>query len=197
MLELRFEKPPFLELLRQGRVSERAFVRWLSQERHLLEALLTLEARLLSKAPQPHRLIWVNGLWFAVEELDWLAVVAPPEEPPHPLRTGYLRYLRALAEEPYGLGVAACWARQRVFLDAWGWLGEQGLEGGPSLVHQALLRWSAPELEALARDLRSLVVELPGGVSLEQAGAVIEQVRVYEQLGWAMALGFAREALLS
>lgn len=190
------ERPPFLELLRQGRVSEWAFARWLAQERYLLEVLLTLEARLLVQAPQPYRLIWVNALGFVVEELDWLAEVGLPKEPPHPLRSGYLEYLQTLAEEPYALGVVACWARQRIFLDAWGWLAARGLEEGPSLAQQALLRWSGPELEALARDLKGMMVERLDELAPEGARAAVERVRGFERLGWVMALGFAREALV-
>ncbi|MCX7602220.1 MAG: hypothetical protein N2Z75_09825, partial [Meiothermus sp.] len=58
---------PFLNLLRQGMVSSLVFERWLVQEQYLYEALLGLQASLLCRAPQPHRLIMVNALLVTVE----------------------------------------------------------------------------------------------------------------------------------
>lgn len=183
---------PFLRLLRQGQVSSRAFERWLVQEQYLYEAMLGLQTSLLRRAPQLHRLIKANALLVTVEELDWLSNLELPAAPVHPVRQGYLDFLRGLEQAPYAIGTVAHWARHRAFFDAWNSLQlrdrEEDLSGLPDEITQ---HWMAPEAQALLHDFGSLALEVSEQLSPVEVDQIVGQVLELEQSAWEMALEFA------
>lgn len=186
---------PFLRLLCQGKVSCRAFERWLVQEWYLYEAMLGLQTSLLRRAPQPHRLIKINALLFTVEELDWLTSLELPVGPIHPLRQRYLDFIQSLEQAPYAMGAVANWARHRAFFDAWSSLlpGSENLEDSSGLADEVTQHWMAPETQALIHDFGSLALEASSELSPEEVDRMVDQVVQHEQSAWEMALEFALE----
>lgn len=182
---------PFLRLLRAGKVSRRAFERWLVQEQYLYQAMLNLQTALLRSAPQKHRLILVNALLVTVEELDWLADLELPPVSVHPARQHYLDFLQGLEQAPYAVGCLAHWARHRAFFDAWSSHPPQ--EAPDGLADQVAQHWMAPEAQALLHDLGSLALEASEELLPAEVDGVVGRVLRLEQSAWEMALGFALE----
>ena len=185
---------PFLRLLREGKVSEKVFTRWLRQERYLYEAILHLQTSLLRRAPQPHRLVKANALIVTVEELDWLDNLELPTEPVHPVRQIYINFLSHLESRSYAEGTIVHWVRHRAFYDAWNatqatdpdFWGDE-LEGLPTELSQ---HWLAPEAQALVHDFGSLALEVSEQLPPGQVDRLIGQVLELEQASWEMALEF-------
>lgn len=186
---------PFLYLLREGKVSSRAFERWLVQEQYLYEGILRLQTSLLRRAPQQHRLIKANALLVTVEELDWLANLELPPVPIHPVRQSYLDFLQDLEQAPYAMGTVAHWARHRAFFDAWSSLlpTNDGLPGLNGMAEEIAQHWLAPEAQALIHDFGSLALEVSQQLTPKEVSQIVGQVLHLEQAAWEMALGFALE----
>ncbi|GIW37903.1 MAG: hypothetical protein KatS3mg074_301 [Meiothermus sp.] len=180
---------PFLRLLREEKVSRRAFECWLVQEQYLYQAMLDLQTALLRRAPQKHRLIMVNALLVTVEELDWLADLELPPVPVHPARQHYLDFLHGLEQVPYAMGCVAQWARHRAFFDAWSSHPPPEAPGG--LADLVAQHWMAPEAQALLHDLGSLALEASEELRPAEVDGVVGRVLQLEQSAWEMALEFA------
>ncbi|MBF6594772.1 MAG: hypothetical protein IVW51_10025 [Thermaceae bacterium] len=176
---------PFLRLLRQGRVSNRAFQHWLTQERYLYEGMLGFQTALLRRARPQHRLIVAQALVITVEELDWMDSLNLPARPIHPMRLEYLDFLETLEHQSYEIGTLAHWVRQKAFFDAWQAAGS--LEELPGEFSE---HWLAPEAQALTHDLGSLALEVTDTLPHHELDEWVAQVLAQEQTSWEMALEF-------
>lgn len=186
----RLLRHPFLQRLRAREVSERSVYAWMEQNFHFAEGLLGLQAQLVHRAPNPHRLVLAHGLVGIVEDLDWMTVQPiDPQADTHPARERYLAFLRLLGQEPYPVSIVSLWAINRAFHDAW---NSAAPSGGPFV--DLAEHWTAPEFQAYLHDLAEVAEEAWLSASeseRERMHALLGEILKLERGSWDMALAFA------
>ena len=115
---------PFLTAVRDGSLPPEAFARWLAQDALFVADLLRFQARLLARAPRPAQAVLAAGCVALVEELDWFARVADErgldlDAPQLPATVAYGDLLYRLDAPDVGGALAALWAIELTYLDAW------------------------------------------------------------------------------
>lgn len=184
---------PFLEGVRDGTLPEGAFERWLVQDRMFVEEELGLLRRLLPGAPRRDQNLFESGIAALEEELGWfeeqarrrnLTLSARPER----ATESYLRFLRALADEPYPAALTALWAIERAYLEAW-----RNASPGACEYREFVEHWSTPEFAAFVASLEEAADRaLATGEADERADALFLEVADLERRFWEMALGEGR-----
>jgi thiaminase len=75
---------PFSGAVRDAKIADAAFDRWLAQDALFVADLLTFQARLLARAPRPAQRILAQGCLALAQELDWFeghcCTVLPSED---------------------------------------------------------------------------------------------------------------------
>ena len=120
----RATRHPFLTAVRDGTLADGAFDTWLVQDAHFVTDLLRFQARLLARAPRPAQAVLAGGCVALVGELDWFARVADErgldlDAPQLPATIAYGDLLYRLDAADVGVALAALWAIERTYLDAW------------------------------------------------------------------------------
>jgi len=124
---------PFLDGARAGSLPASAFDRWLEQDRLFVETLARAWARLLTEAPADDLLLLADGIAAFVGEMAWFERVATERglaisAVPLPAAAAYRAHLGCMAGEPYPVGLAAMWAVEAAYLEAW----RTALPGAPA-----------------------------------------------------------------
>lgn len=117
-------RQPFLDGIRDGTLPVEAFDRWLEQDRHFVEALTRAWGRILCGAPTRDLALLADGISAFATEVAWFdqlgaerGLSVPAE--PLPVTDRYNRHLLGLAAEPYPVALAAMWAVEVAYLEAW------------------------------------------------------------------------------
>ena len=117
-------RQPFLEGVRLGTLPVEAFDRWLEQDRLFVEALTRAWGAILRGAPTEDLALLADGIGAFVAEMAWFdqlgaerGLVVPAE--PLPVTHRYNRHLLDVAAEPYPVALAAMWAVEVAYLEAW------------------------------------------------------------------------------
>ena len=140
----RATRHPFLDAVRDGTLPAAAFDTWLVQDAHFLGDLLRFQARLLARAPRPAQAVLAAGCVALVEELDWFARVADErgldlDAPQLPATVAYGDLLYRLDAADVGVALAALWAIERTYLDAW-----SAARPGPGPYREFVEHWTLP-----------------------------------------------------
>ena len=115
---------PFLDGARTGHLPAPAFDRWLEQDRLFVEVLARAWAQLLVNAPTADLPILADGISAFTAELTWFTELGAERTldipaPPLPATDAYLTDLARLVREPYPVALAAMWAVEATYLEAW------------------------------------------------------------------------------
>jgi len=169
----RATRHPFLAAVRDGTVPEAVFDAWLVQDYRFVRDLLRFQARLLSKAPRPAQEVLVRGAAALVDELTWFEQQAGVRG--SDLRVGslpataaYAALLERLDGEDFAVALAALWALERVYLDAWSYAAP----GAPAY-RQFVAHWTVPQFAAYVEALESAADDALGDAT---GGAVFDAV---------------------
>ncbi|MGY1811148.1 thiaminase II/PqqC family protein [Blastococcus sp. SYSU D00820] len=181
----RATRHPFLDAVRDGTVDPAAFDTWLVQDARFIADLLRFQARLLARAPRPAQAVLAAGLVALVEELDWFERLAADRgldlgAPPLPATVAYGALLERLDGLPVPEALAALWAVERVYLDAW----TSAAPGGPAHA-EFVAHWTTPGFAGYVTALERAADAVAGNA--DPAGAVGE-VLVAEAAFWDMAV---------
>ncbi|MPY94126.1 MAG: TenA family transcriptional regulator [Acidimicrobiia bacterium] len=115
---------PFLDGVRDGTLPGTAFDRWLGQDRLFVETLARAWAAMLADAPTDDLGLLADGVSAFVAEMAWLETLgaerglAVPAQP-LPAAVDYHAHLRRTAGGPYTVALAAMWAVEAAYLEAW------------------------------------------------------------------------------
>jgi len=178
----------FLAAVRDGTVPEAVFDAWLVQDYRFVCDLLRFQARLLSRAPRPAQAVLVDGAAALVDELTWFERQAAARGSDlHvgslPATAAYAALLERLNEEDFAVALAALWALERVYLDAWSYAAP----GAPAY-QQFVAHWTVPQFAAYVEALESAANDALGDATGEaDFDAVFRQVVDAESRFWDMA----------
>lgn len=177
---LRATRHDFLVRVRDRTLREGAFGRWLAQDRYFVGDLLWFQARLLARAPRRAQRVLATGVLALVDELAWFERQAvhfalEREAERSPATDAYRTLLERLDVEPFEDALAALWAIERVYLEAWSFAAPSGPPYDAFVEH-----WTTPEFRGYVDELEALVD--PGHAGL--VAAVLEA----EERFWSAAL---------
>lgn len=115
---------PFLDAVRDGTMPDSAFDRWLEQDRHFIEHLTRAWARVLVTAPRADLGLLAEGAASFCDELVWLEASferrdLDAEQPELPATTTYGSWLHEVSAMPYPVALAAFWAVEAAYSEAW------------------------------------------------------------------------------
>lgn len=178
----------FLVGVRDGTVPGAAFDAWLVQDAHFVADLLWFQARLLARAPAPARPVLGGGARALVDELAWFGEQAAARDlvldaPRAPATEDYAALLRRLDAADPGRALAALWAIERVYLEAW-----SGASPGAPGYAGFVAHWTTPGFAAYVADLEraadAVLEPRPAG----EVADVVAAVLVAERAFWDMAV---------
>jgi thiaminase len=172
----------FLDRVSSGSLPESAFERWLVQDYLFVADLLRFQARLLAQAPRPAQAVLAEGASGLVAELDWFELHALErglrlDARPLPPTANYSALLDRLTRAPFSVAIAALWAIERAYLDAW----TSAAPAAPPY-DEFVAHWTSAEFCAYVDALESAADEA-GAV-----GDVFLEVAEAEAALWGMAL---------
>ncbi|WP_408638297.1 TenA family transcriptional regulator [Rubrobacter xylanophilus] len=182
---------PFLDGVREGTLPRRAFERWLVQDYLFVREGLAFQARLLARAPRRDQRLLIGGLVALEEELGWFEEQARRrnldlDARPHPANAAYCGFLAGLEGEPYAAALAALWALERAYLEAW-----RGAAPGHPEYREFVEHWTTPEFADYVSGLEG-AAEAALGEAGEGARGRAEEAFVgvarFERGFWEMAL---------
>jgi thiaminase/transcriptional activator TenA len=167
---LRATRHDFLVGVRDRTLDEGAFRTWLAQDRFFVGDLLWFQARLLARAPRPGQRVLAIGVLALVDELAWFERQAAqfalePGAERLPATDAYRALLERLDVESFAEALAALWAVERVYLEAWSFAAPAGPPYDAFVEH-----WTTQEFRSYVDELEALVD--PGHVGL--VAAVLE-----------------------
>jgi formylaminopyrimidine deformylase / aminopyrimidine aminohydrolase len=181
---------PFLDGVRDGSLPAAALDRWLAQDYLFVERLLTVQARLLARAPGADRLVLAQGLVGLAEELHWFEELAIERgldlaAAPLPANAAYCVYLDQLDSRVYAAAITALWAVEQAYLDAW-----LGARPGAAPYRALVEHWTTPSFAGYVAGLtdaadRALAAEPAHTVAARDAFRAIAE---HERAFWGMAL---------
>lgn len=179
---------PFLDDVREGRVSTAAFDTWLAQDVLFVSDLLWFQERLLARAPRSAQPVLAAGTLGLTDELGWFEERAGErglrlDVPPLPATRGYSALLRSLDGAPYEVAVAGLWVLERVYLEAWTYASSPA---GPYQVFVA--HWTTPEFAGYVAALEKLVADEPAQARTADILAMCDEVLSQERAFWDAAL---------
>jgi thiaminase len=167
--------------------------RWLVQDAHYVEALLRFQCAVLARAPRADQLVLAQGLVALAEELRWFDALAAErsldlQAPLLPACRAYIAELQRMAdaaETPYTALIAALWAIERAYLDAW-----RGARPGAPAYRGLVEHWSgepfAEYVEGLAAAADRALTGDPEAA--DAARTAFLQICALERNFWQMAL---------
>jgi thiaminase len=181
---------PFLDGVRDGTLPEEAFEAWLAQDYLFVSDMLVFQARLLARAPRSAQAVVVGGLAAIEEELGWFEGLARErgislDIPRHPTTAAYRRLLCGLEDGPYPAGIAALWAIELAYLEAW-----RGAAPGHPDYRPFVEHWTVPEFAGYVDGLEEAAdAALGRATEGEQEGAeeAFLAVARLERDFWGMA----------
>jgi thiaminase len=182
---------PFVAGVRDGSLPVETFNRWLVQDRHFVDGLISAESRLLAAAPARDRDVLLDGLRDLLGQLQWFdktlaARGLDPGAPAHPVCRAYVDYMLSLGYECYPIGLVATWAQYRAYRDAWAWAHP----GAPKF-RRVVRNWYSPGYERFLRRLdRAADTALAEASAREirRAEEAFVQIAKYELAFWVMTL---------
>ena len=179
---------PFLDGVRDGGLPPAAFGAWLEQDYLYVSDLLMFQARLLSRAPRAAQAVLINGLAALEGELGWFEDLATQrslslEAAHHATTLRYREFLVGLEARPYAAGIAALWAIERVYLEAW-----QTAAPGQPEYREFVEHWTTPAFADYVIGLeRAAEAALAAGSDLSAADSAFAEVARLERAFWEMA----------
>ena len=180
---------PFLAAIRDGTVPQAAFEAWLVQDYRFVSDLLGFQGRLLARAPRPAQAVLAGGAVALVEELAWFEAQAAARRldlgaPALPATAAYAVLLGRLDDADVAVALAALWALERVYLDAWSYAAP----GAPAY-REFVAHWTTPQfaayVDALERAADDAVGTARAGSDLD---ADVAEVVDAESHFWDMAV---------
>jgi formylaminopyrimidine deformylase / aminopyrimidine aminohydrolase len=179
---------PFLDAVREGTLPPQAFAIWLVQDYLFASEELSLQARLLARAPRPDQALLIKGLLAMEGELSWFETQAQQwhlslDASPHPVTSAYAAFLRSLDHQPYAAAMTALWAVELAYLQAW----RSAVPGEPP--YQPFVeRWTSPAFADFVSHLQQAAqAALASGQSDQEAEAAFLEVARLERAFWEMA----------
>jgi formylaminopyrimidine deformylase / aminopyrimidine aminohydrolase len=177
---------PFLAGVRDGTISDAAFDTWLGQDQLFARDLLWFQARLLARAPRDAGQVLVDGCAALVAELAWFEDMAAARglalpERALPGTADYRRLLERLDTAPQPVALAALWAIERVYLDAWRYAAP-GAEQFRAFVEH----WTVPEFAGYVDALAVAADAYPEADGVDEAvRAVLRAESGFWDTAWA------------
>jgi len=180
---------PFLDGARSGDLPAAAFDRWLEQDRLFVEAGARAWSRLLIAAPADDLPLLADGIAASTAEMVWFGELgverglAIPAEP-LPAAAAYHADLLRLAGEPYPVALAAMWAVEAAYLQAW----RSALPGAPAY-RPFVEHWTDAAFATFVDRLQAAADGALGGASEAEVEAAADAVTVIaerEAAFWAM-----------
>jgi thiaminase/transcriptional activator TenA len=178
----------FLTGVRDGTVSRKAFDAWLVQDAHFVADLLWFQARLLARAPASARAVLAGGAVALVEELAWFDEQAAARglvvgAPRAAATEEYSAQLRRLDTADSSVALAALWAIERVYLEAW-----SGAAPGAPEYSAFVAHWTTPGFATYVAELERAADAVPGTGPAGEAAHVVAGVLTAERAFWDMAV---------
>jgi thiaminase len=184
----RATRHPFLAAVASGTLPEPAFRTWLVQDYLFIGDLVRFQSRLLARVPRAAQAVLAGGLVGLVEELAWFEKVAVEHgldlsAARLPATAAYDRLLTGLDDVPVPEALAALWALERVYLDAWSFTAP-----GAAPYRDFVAHWTTPAFAAYVTDLAAaadaaLVGTDPAAAEL-QLVAVVEAEVAFWDMAW-------------
>ena len=138
-------RDPFLDAACDGSLPQAAFSRWLEQDYLFVEGLTRAWGRMLESAPLADFELIAAGVGAFTAELGWFEELAEERA----LRLGgapaqpaadYIAFLGEIARAPYPVAIAAMWAVEAAYLEAW-----RGALGGSETYAAVIRHWANDE----------------------------------------------------
>lgn len=161
----RATRHPFLAAVRDGTLPEAAFRSWLAQDYCFVADLLVFQSGLLARAPRHAQRPLAAGTVALVDELTWFEQQARGLEldlrtDPLPATVAYRVLLEHLAEQDFPVALAALWAIERAYLDAWSFAAP-----GAEPYRECVAHWTVPEFADYVATLESAADQAAGGLA--------------------------------
>lgn len=181
---------PFLDAIGEGSFPKGAFEAWLAQDYLFASDLLVFQSRLLARTPRPAQAVVAGGLVAIEAELGWFEQKAGErgldlETPRHPTTVAYRELMTVLDREPYRVAVAALWAIEQAYLEAW----RSAAPGHPDY-REFVEHWTTEEFAEYVAGLREaadVALETAGEDERKQTEAAFLEVARLEEDFWEMA----------
>lgn len=178
----------FLDAARDGTLSPRIFGTWLIQDFLFVADEITSQAELLTRVPRDAQRLLIGGLTALISEAGWFEMHAQRrnlslEATRSPACAAYRTFLRGLEQKPYPVALAAIWAVERAYLDAW-----KSASPCTSQYQEYVEHWVNADFEHFVEDFEQIVeLALASGEFDQEAEAVFLQVTQLERDFWDMA----------
>jgi formylaminopyrimidine deformylase / aminopyrimidine aminohydrolase len=184
---------PFLDGVRDGTLPDVAFDRWLEQDRLFLVALTRAWARVIAggAAPVSDLPLLAGGVSGFVAEIEWFDDVASTRgldlgATELPAAAAYNAWLLEVAQEPYAVALAAFWAVEAAYLEAWT-TAAPGADPYRSFVEH----WTSPEFAAFVSAVEGACDRALAVASDDEVAAAADAVRTtlrHERAFWDLTL---------
>lgn len=115
---------PFLDGARTGALPSGAFDRWLEQDRGFVATLAEAWRTIRASAPADDLALLDDGIAAFEDEIAWFQVLAAERRlvvpaAALPKAAAYQADLLGVANQPYAVALAAMWAIEATYLEAW------------------------------------------------------------------------------
>ena len=180
----------FLDGVREGTLLEGDFERWLVQDYLFVLDGLAFQSRLVPRAPRRDQALIIGGLAALEAELGWFEEKARErglalDASRHPTNAAYGEFLASLEDEPYPAAIAALWALELAYLEAW----RSAAPGYPEY-REFVEHWTTPEFADYVSRLEQATdaaLSAAPGEEKERAEAAFLEVARLERDFWEMA----------
>lgn len=183
---------PFLDAVRDGTIPAAAFDAWLAQDYLFAGDLLVFQSRLLARTPRSDgaQAVLAGGLVAVEAELGWFEEKARErslslDAPRHPTAAAYRDLLSELEGISYPAAIAALWAIERAYLEAW----RSAAPGHPDY-REFVEHWTTPEFEEYVSGLQTAAdgaLARAAGAESEEAERAFGEVARLERDFWEMS----------
>lgn len=180
---------PFLDGARTGALHRPAFDRWLEQDRGFVAALAEAWRIMRAGAPTDDLTLLDSGIAAFDEEVAWFDALATElgltsDAPALAAAAAYRADLLALAARPYPTAIAAMWAVEAAYLEAWRSALPGAAEYRPFVEH-----WTGAEFAAFVgqvEDAANRALDQAPPDAVAAARDAISLVARHEAAFWAM-----------
>lgn len=183
---------PFLDGAADGSLPAAAFDRWLEQDRLFVEALARAWGLLLVDAPAGDLDLISDGIATFVAEVGWFeglgterGLAIPAEA--LPVTGAYNAHLLQAAGEPYPVALAAMWAVEAAYLEAW-----RSAQPGALAYRSFVEHWTDDAFAAFVARLETAANRALAGASAAEVDGARRAVALivgHEAVFWAMTFG--------